>query len=278
MILVIGGVTLDRLHFAGEMPNAGETATAAGGAGMYTALAARRAGGNVTLFAPRPDPLPERLSPIAAALPWLGPRIPPGELPRLEIVHYGRGRAALRRAFWGAQARMTPSMLPDDLSQFDLVHIAALGTAQRQLDFARACRARGAGRISAGTYAKVVFGETENVRALFAQSDLFFLNENEANGLFGGAENAPDPGPGRWLFVTLGARGALVIGNQARVRVPAPAVAERDPTGAGDTFCGAVLAGLDRGLEAVSAARQGVKLAAGMIQYVGPGGLLGDKG
>ena len=48
---------------------------------------------------------------------------------------------------------------------------------------------------------------------------------------------------------------------------------EVDPTGAGDTFCGATLAGLARGLHPVTAAQQAAILAAHMIEQIGPAAL-----
>ena len=61
-VLVIGVVSLDRLHLQEQ------TVESAGGAGMYTALAARRCGVQVALFSPRPDPCPEPLRPVAGRL------------------------------------------------------------------------------------------------------------------------------------------------------------------------------------------------------------------
>ena len=262
-LLVIGCASLDVLYFAGQ------TASAAGGAGMYTAVAAHRAGGRVVLFSPRPDPVPGPLVPVVERLEWIGPVVPPGELPHFEIAHHGGGKATLVNASWGAEARLSPDELPDDLSAYRLIHITGLGTAQRQLDFLQACRRRGARRVSVGTYAKVVYGQTETVRALFEQADLFFMNENEANGLFGSVE-AARTAAGKLLFVTLGEKGARVIQGDHATQVPTLAANELDPTGAGDTFCGATLAGLARGEHPVMAARRATPLAAQMIEQIGP--------
>jgi sugar/nucleoside kinase (ribokinase family) len=282
-LLIIGGVTIDILHLPGRT----EPVTAAGGAGMYTALAAARtcAGHRtptpaqapaVTLFAQRPHPLPELLRPLTH-IPWIGPEIPPDELPRLEIAHYGGGKAALLHAYWGAQAHLTPDALPEDLSAFNFIHLAVMVSPQRQLEFLDVCRARSRARngglISAGTNGKNASGEPEKVHALIQQTDLFFMNENEANALFGRVENAR-PAPGKCLLITLGERGALVLIGDACTEIPALPVREVDPTGAGDTFCGATLAGLAHGLDAVSAAREGVRLAGEMIQAIGPAALL----
>ena len=64
----------------------------AGGAGLYTALSAARAGAIVTMYAPRPEPMPEELAPALALLEWMGPVIRPDRLPRFEIANHEGGR------------------------------------------------------------------------------------------------------------------------------------------------------------------------------------------
>ena len=71
------------LHFAGQ------TASAAGGAGMYTAVAAHRAGGDVVLCSPKPDPVPAPLLPVVERVAWMGPVVSPEEMPHFEIAHHG---------------------------------------------------------------------------------------------------------------------------------------------------------------------------------------------
>jgi ribokinase len=268
-LLVVGGASLDILHFGGQ------TVPSAGGAGLYTAAAAARAGATAAMFAPRPEPVPDVLQAALARIEWFGPIVSPDRLPRFEIAHYGDGKAALLNAAWGAEAQLSPAGLPADLSATAVVHIAALGTTGRQLDFLRACRQRGAMRLSAGTYGRAVYGDPEAVRSLFELADLFFMNENEANGLFGSADQARTAA-GKLLFVTLGARGALAIQGDHVTHVPGQPAGELDPTGAGDTFCGATLAGLARGEHPAMAARQAVALAAQMIEQVGPAALWQD--
>ena len=266
-ILVIGGASLDVLHL-GE-----RTVTAAGGAGLYTALAARSAGAKVCLLAPRSDPLPELLQPAAHQLTWIGPLVPPDQLPRLEIAHHGGGRATLVNASWGAVASLAPNALPSDLSGVSVAHVAALPSADHQLAFVQAARGRGVARLSAGTYARLISTERERVRAVFDAVDLFFMNENEASLLFGGVE-AIRTRSGQIVFVTLGEHGAVVIQEGRITHVPGQPALDLDPTGAGDTFCGAVLAGLTRGDDVIAAARRGVALAAEMIGAIGPARLL----
>lgn len=265
-MLIIGAASLDVLHLSN-----GLTATAPGGAGLYTALAAQASGVSATLLAPRPQPLPQILQPVAQALHWIGPAIDPAQTPRLEIAHFGHGRAQLLNAAWGAE--LTLADLPADLSGYAWIHIAALRSAQRQLDFARACRQHGAARLSAGTYARVARTETETVRQLMAETDAFFMNENEASILFSSVDSAR-PQPGSLLFVTRGAQGAVVWDGPTATALPAPVVDELDPTGAGDTFCGATLAHLALGRAPADAAQRGIALASRQIAAIGPSALI----
>jgi len=108
-VLVIGGASLDVLH----LPD-GQTVHSPGGAGLYTALAAHCSGVRTGMFAPRPDPMPAQLQPAAARLVWLGPIVPPDQLPSFEIAHHGGGRATLVKAAWGGEMLITPDTPPLD--------------------------------------------------------------------------------------------------------------------------------------------------------------------
>ena len=70
-LLVIGGASSDIYHIHGK------PVSSAGGAGMYTAMAAHRSGASVSMFAPNPDPMPDILHPVDDRLhAWLhGPHI-----------------------------------------------------------------------------------------------------------------------------------------------------------------------------------------------------------
>jgi len=270
-IFVIGTASLDILHLAN-----GQTVPAAGGAGMYTALAAWFAGARAGLFAPRPDPLPKPLEPVAQYLRWIGPVISGEELPRLEIEHHGRGQATLLHASWGAEAQFVPAIMPAEVFAARVVHIAALSTAERQLAFLHTLKDRLRPLVSVGTYARLVYGETEQVQQLLAQADLFFMNENEANGLFGRLDQAQTRS-GALLFITLGENGVLVVEGGQQTHIPAQPVTELDPTGAGDSFCGATLAGLVQGKSPVAAAQEAVIVAAQTVSAIGPAALLAGQ-
>jgi sugar/nucleoside kinase (ribokinase family) len=268
-LLVIGGASSDVLHLKDR------TVACAGGAGMYTAMAARRCGAQVALFGPRPDPCPESLEPVAGHLTeWLGPVISPAQLPQFGISYRG-GKTEYLKASFSAEEMLSPTMLPADLSKYDLVHVTPLGDALRQLSFIRACRQRGAKQISAGTGLVNVDRQPQAVRAVMEQADYFFMNDLEARAVSGSLESA-NTEPGQVLYVTLGAQGACIIQGDTSTLIPAVSTTVLDPTGAGDTFCGATLAYLLQKKHPVMAARRAVPLAAEMITQVGPSALLSE--
>ncbi len=265
LLTVIGGASLDVLHFRGR------TVRSAGGAGLYTALAAYRAGARVTMVGPRPRPMPEELAPAAERLDWRGPEVPPERLPSFEIAHLGGGRTELRGAAWRAEAELSTDNLPADLPG-GTVFCIGLTDPRRQLELVRHFKALGR-LVACGTYGGAVRDAPEVVHELFAAADVFFCNRAEAARLFGDA-GAVRTAAGKLLFVTLGERGARVVQGRYATDVSAVTVDELDPTGAGDTFGGTVLALLGRGVHPVQAARLGVAAAAEMVTETGPAALL----
>ncbi len=107
--------------------------------------------------------------------------------------------------------------------------------------------------------------------ALWAELDVLVVNEHEARDM---AADAPartgDTASTEELaaallarvpavVVTLGGAGCLVAARGADPqRIPAPRVAVVDTTGAGDTFCGVLAAGLAHGSDLATAARRAV--------------------
>ncbi len=71
------------------------------------------------------------------------------------------------------------------------------------------------------------------------------------------------------VVVTLGPRGALVVGADRLDLVPAPEVDVVDTTAAGDTFCGALAAAIVRGEDLVTATRWAVAAAVLSVQRDG---------
>lgn len=268
-LLVVGGASIDDLLLKDR------TVTSAGGAGMYTAMAARRCGVQVAMFYPHSEPSPVLLRPVAVCLTDCpGPLITQEEYPRFEIS-YRRGKTEYLKIDLGAQDALSTAMLPDDLSHYDLVHVIPVGAPIRHLDFIRACRQRGARRVSAGTFPGYAEEDRQGVYQIINEADYFFMNKREATAVFGSLE-AAHTDPGKVLFVTLGKEGACIVQGDTLTCIPAVAASELDPTGAGDTFCGATLAFLLQKEHPIMAARRAVALAAEMIAHVGPTALMSD--
>ena len=266
-LLVVGGASIDKLHIGGQV------VPSAGGTGLYTALAARRCGAQVELYGPRPDPMPEILRPAAERLSgWLGPLFPEEEIAHFEISHVGDHANYIYYSA-GKEAEIDPNGLPADLSSYDLVHVTAMGNALQQRAFFQACLARGARRISAGTFLKDVQEHSRVVKETLELADIFFMNEQEAAGIFGSPEEA-GARPGQLLFITRGKNGVTVVQGSQRTCIPALSAEALDPTGAGDTFCGAALAHLLNGRHPVMAAGLAARLAAQEITLPGPQALL----
>lgn len=269
-LLVIGGPSIDTLHINGQ------TEKSAGGAGLYTALAAQRSGCNVSMYSPKPAPMPDQLKPLYRRLEvWSGPNVPIEDIPHFTIAHHGDKASYLEMSF-GEEERLDPSGLPHDLSVFDGVHIIALGKAKQQINFADACRERGAKMISAGSFLKLIQENRDLVRALIEKLDVLFLNEEEAI-LYYGSLNKVISRPGQLIFVTRGKKGAIVVQGSCKTELPAVPANVLDPTGAGDTFCGATLNNLLQGVHPILAARKAMALASEVIEYVGPKALFFDQ-
>ena len=266
-LLVIGSPSIDKLHFKNL------TVNSAGGTGLYTALAARRSGCKVSMYGPRPNPIPELLKPSEKQLEaWLGPIVTLDDIPHFEISHDG-DKATYLEFYVGEEGRLDPSALPQDLSIYDGVHITALGTAKQQLRFADVCRERGAKMISSGSFLNLIEENPDMVRTLIEKTDIFFLNEEEAIGIFGSLDKAFTK-PGKILFITRGGKGAIVVQGNFRTELPAVPANVLDPTGAGDTFCGATISNLLQGDHPIIAARKAMTLASEEIEHVGPAALL----
>ncbi|MBK6603781.1 MAG: ribokinase [Betaproteobacteria bacterium] len=258
MIIVFGSVNLDLVARVARLPQPGETlageafAMLPGGKGANQALAAARAGGEVRLVAAVGDdafaaPALARLA--AGGVDLAGVRrvgAPTG----VALIHVdGRGENAIT-VVAGANALADPAWLPDEsleagttlLLQLEVPLAAVVAAAAR-------ARTRGA-RVMLNAAPMQLLPQ-----ALVATLDVLLVNETEAAAMAGmlGAPATPDEFAtavhrkfGVATVVTLGGEGAFAAADGHLYAVPAPPVRVVDTTGAGDAFCGALAAALDR--------------------------------
>jgi ribokinase len=109
--------------------------------------------------------------------------------------------------------------------------------------------------------------------SVLRDADILFMNEEEAARFFGSA-SAAHSRPEQIIYITRGRDGATVIQGDRRTDLQGVTAEAVDPTGAGDTFCGATLVGIASGLHPVMAARHAMPMAAQMTEAIGPAALL----
>ncbi|MEM9097085.1 MAG: PfkB family carbohydrate kinase [Pseudomonadota bacterium] len=134
----------------------------------------------------------------------------------------------------------------------------------RVAEAAKAARASGL-RVA---YAAAPF-QAEDAVAVLPYADLVAVNAGEAAALAAHLGQSIETLPIAMLLVTDGSAGARLLHNGTETSVPAFAVNAVDTTGAGDTFLGTLLAGLDLGHPPDTALTRAAAAAA--LQVTRPG-------
>ncbi|MFF7165236.1 ribokinase [Streptomyces sp. NPDC008086] len=277
-IVVLGSTNMDLVTYVAKAPQRGETVTGRefrtvpGGKGANQAIAAARAGGNVSMIgAVGNDAFGTRLR---STLEHSGVdtddlRTVEGSSGTAHIVVDDEGGNAIV-VIPGANGTL------DHLSPGDEGVIASADTLLLQLEIPIAA-------VLAGAQA----AHRHNVRTiltpspaqplpdeLFAAVDLLVPNEHEATTLTGrtdpreAAVGLLDLVPA--VVVTLGAAGSLYVSRDTDpVTVPAPKVTAVDSTGAGDTFVGALAVALGEGRPMHDALAWAAEAAALSVQREG---------
>ncbi|RXT43554.1 hypothetical protein B6S44_27995 [Bosea sp. Tri-44] len=276
MIIVFGSLNVDLVTPVDRLPGAGETvmgpgyALHPGGKGANQALAARRAGAEVTLVgAVGRDGFAE----IA-----LGLLVEDG----VDLSNVVRTDAPTGAAFIAVDAdganQIVVAAGANALAKADAVEELKPGEGdllllQREVPESECLRAAQAMRTGGGRVILNLAPAGEPAPELLALTDILIVNEHEALVLarsLGWAENEPDAiaqridgERGIACIVTLGAAGAVGWYGGVRRRLEAPAVAAVDTVAAGDSFVGAFAAALQAGLGFSGALQRG--LAAGSL-------------
>ncbi len=126
-------------------------------------------------------------------------------------------------------------------------------------------------------YAAAPF-DSDAVQAVLSFVDLLFLNEVEAAQLEQATGLAPNMLDVTDVIVTLGAKGCRWYQNSAKLETDFDAIKVDpvDTTGAGDTFTGYVIAGLDRGMPMAQAINLATQAAALMVTRHGTSDVIPD--
>ena len=180
----------------------------------------------------------------------------------------------------GATARMSPDDIRFDsaaVADFSLFHYGSIFnlTSLRPYSSQLLSRARAAGLRTSLDLDWDPAGEwIRLIEPLCPLLDYLFVNREEGEAIAGA--RGPDEvgrkllrlGP-KTVILKLGAEGCRVFDGSDSASVAAPAVEAVDTTGAGDIFCGAFLAAVERGLDLRRAARFAVEAGAESVRHVG---------
>jgi ribokinase len=271
-ILVVGDAVVDRAYRVPRLPRPGETLLAeartvgAGGKGLNQAVAARRAGAAVRLVAAvGRDQAARRLRAVLAREGLDPALLVAVDAPTDEAVVWvaADGQNAIVGTAEAAR-RLRPADVAAALDQLGPADtLLAHGNLPPETTALCVEVARGRGARLVVNTAPVLPG----AGLLAAAADVLVVNAGEAAGLAGvaGPEEAAAALVGRGagaVVVTLGAAGAhLLAGDGAHHRLPAPAVAAVDATGAGDVLVGVLAAALDAGIDLRAATAWAVRAA-----------------
>ncbi len=255
MLLVLGSINADLVFEVEALPRPGETVLcpgwrlAHGGKGANQAAAAARLGARVRFLGRvGPDPWAPLLRQglVEAGVEVEGLRTSPRPSGTAMIAVDRRGENLILVAS-GANLDVSLDQL-DGEPLGPATTLLCQNEIPLEVTLAALARAKAAGArtiLNLAPAAVLPEGALEPV-------DLLVVNEHEATTLRG-REASPEEtvralaGPRRTCVLTLGARGAIAVGPEGSWWVPALPVRPVDTTGAGDTFVGALAAGLDRG-------------------------------
>lgn len=276
----LGSINADMVYSVPHLPGPGETLAARsltqflGGKGANMSVAAARAGSHV-----------HHVGAVGSDGKWAVERLLEYGVDTRDIavvdVPTGHAIIAVDDAgenqillFPGANQAISSDQLGSALSSANAGDLLILqNETNQQLEAVKLGRTLGLKTC----YAAAPF-DSQAVERLLPFLDFLILNEVEARQLCDATGKSPDALGVRDVIVTLGSKGARHFdGGSGRVTdVPALSVTPVDTTGAGDTFTGYVLAGLDRAMPMAAAMAQAARAAALMVTRQGTADVIPD--
>jgi ribokinase len=265
-VLIVGSGNVDLVSQVERIPAPGETvlstgfATYPGGKGNNQATAAARAGAHTTFVGAFGDD--DNGARLLTGLtgsgvhPLVRTSAEPTGTAMITVASTGENAIVVNP---GANATLT------HLTGDERLAIASATIVLLQLEIPLATVVDAA-RAATGTVVLNAAPARPLPRDLLAGIDLLVVNEHEAE-LLGGAEDLLTVVPR--LVVTLGAAGAVIHTRAGTTAVAGIRVEAVDTTGAGDTFCGALVARLDEGAALDEAVRFATSAAALSVTRVG---------
>jgi ribokinase len=274
----LGSINADMIYDVPHLPGPGETLSAnrldrfLGGKGANMSVASARAGAQVAhIGAVGPDGgwARDRLTEYGVDTRHIAQVDVPTGHAIIAVDAQGENNIIL---FPGSNHAITSDQLGQALSsasQGDLLVMQNETTLQ--VEAAKVARALGL----TVCYAAAPF-QAEAVQAVLSYLDFLILNEVEAEQLRDATGQSVTDLKTEHVIVTLGSKGARYYHRGEARDFPAHKVQAVDTTGAGDTFTGYVLAGMDRGMPMAQAIAQANRAAALMVTRHGTADVIPD--
>ncbi|KIN62813.1 Ribokinase [Sulfitobacter noctilucicola] len=280
MIWNLGSINADNFYRLARLPAAGETIAAGhfhqglGGKGANMSVAAARGGARVAhIGAVGTDGrwAVDRMMEYGVDTRHISTVATPTGHANINIDETGENNIVL---FPGSNAEITEQMIGGALAEASPGDFLLMQNETSGQRFA----ARTAQTLGLPTvYAAAPF-DADAVRAILPQIDILVMNEVEAHQLQE-ALNATLPElPVAEIVVTLGAEGCNWVSNKSNTerKFTAYKTDVVDTTGAGDTFTGYLVAGLDRGLSMPDAIDLAMRAGALMVSREGTADVIPD--
>lgn len=237
-----------------------------GGAAYYVALGARCMGAQVGIVSRvgRDYPLRDlqRLG-----VDTTGVHVADGETSHFQIDYLPDFDSRHVQIALGVGADIRGEDFPKAYGPAPFVHVGT-NLPENQLAIIHGMRHRVKGLIAVDCFDQFIREDPMAVVACIAEADLYFVNEAEA-ALLKGVSLPIKP-----HVIKRGAQGAEYIDTTRRVVVSAPVVPLVDPTGAGDIFAGAFLAGIALGMPMPDIMRMACGHASRSVTAFGATGIL----
>lgn len=269
----LGSINADTVFSVPHLPGPGETLAATGlarflgGKGANMSVAAARAGAcvhHVGAVGPDGDWAVRRLEGYGVGTDHVATvAVPTGQA----IIAVDPGGENQIIIYPGANRAVSPDLLDQALAR---ARPGDILLTQNETNLQAAAAERGRRLGLKVCHAAAPF-DAAAVQAVLPWLDVLILNDVEAGQLHRATGTAPGALSVPQVIVTLGARGSRLFDTVTGVSEDFPAIPVRpvDTTGAGDTYTGYVMAGLDRGLPMAQAIGLATRAAAIMVMRHG---------
>ena len=276
----LGSINADNFYFVPHIPVAGETLAATalrrglGGKGANMSVAAARAAAQVFHIGAIGEDgrwARTRLLEYGVDVAYISESTEPTGHANICVAADGENQIVL---FPGANRSVTTDQIGSALSGANAADILLL---QNETNAQRVAAEMGKTLGLHVAYAAAPF-EAEAVKSVLPFLDFLFLNAVEAEQLQQALGTAPENLSVPNVIITSGRKGSHWIDtNKGKTEhFPAMRISPVDTTGAGDTFTGYVLAGIDRGFPVAQAIRTATVAAALMVTRHGTADVIPD--